>query len=170
MPAHSNSVAGAIGVSLSTAERIGWLVRCSDRLCVVEACWMEWACVRWFVTAGETSVGGSMRSAASLYSYEAESGSLRGCSPLGSLGRYTIGWGLQRALCIGYTACALPGRLMAGRQTLDLVVVVRIHPRVKFHNPLCLYTISPLPIALAPLNRQKSTREDSQTQHSGSGE
>ena len=76
----------------------------------------------------------------------------------------------MRTAAIGYTACVLPGRLMAGRQTLDLVVVVRIHPRVKFHNPLCLHTISPLPIALAPLNRQKSTCEDSQTQHSGSGE
>ena len=35
----------------------------------------------------------------------------------------------MRTAAIGYTACALPGRLMAGRQTLDLVVVVRIHPR-----------------------------------------
>ena len=27
----------------------GWLSRCYDGLCVVEACWIEWACVRWFV-------------------------------------------------------------------------------------------------------------------------
>ena len=30
---------------------------------------------------------------------------------------------------IGYTCYVLRGRLTAGRQTLDLVVVVRIHPR-----------------------------------------
>ena len=35
----------------------------------------------------------------------------------------------MRRAAIGYTKFALPGRLMAGRQTLDLVVVVRIHPR-----------------------------------------
>jgi transposase len=31
------------------------LSRCYDGLCVVEACWMEWACVRWLVRrmAGE---------------------------------------------------------------------------------------------------------------------
>jgi len=26
-----------------------WLSRCDDGLCAVEACWIEWACVRWFV-------------------------------------------------------------------------------------------------------------------------
>jgi hypothetical protein len=32
-----------------------WLSRCYDGLCEVEACWMEWACVRWLVRrmAGE---------------------------------------------------------------------------------------------------------------------
>ena len=25
------------------------LSRCYDELCVVEACWIEWACVRWLV-------------------------------------------------------------------------------------------------------------------------
>jgi hypothetical protein len=25
------------------------LVRCDDGLCEVEACWIEWACVRWLV-------------------------------------------------------------------------------------------------------------------------
>ena len=68
------------------------------------------------------------------------------CSQRLSLVAFTVvscaaGWGgtqavgaCMRRAAIGYTACVLPGRLMAGRQTLDLVVVVRIHPRVIPYN------------------------------------
>ena len=34
---------------------LAWLLGCSDGLCEVEACWVEWSCVRWLVRrlAGE---------------------------------------------------------------------------------------------------------------------